>query len=90
MTSKNGPFSNQDAVVAVGLAFAGMAVLQSKLFPAIASISDSSLLARFFDGKVFEWWPVLLIAGGLWLWRKERSEKRRRNVRSIAQSGGGK
>ena len=90
MTSKNGPFSNQDAVVAVGLAFAGMAVLQSKLLPAIASISDSSALARFLDGKVFEWWPVMMIAGRLWLWRKDRSEKRRRSVRSIAQSGGGK
>jgi len=90
MTSKNGPFSNQDAVVAVGLAFAGMAVLQSKLFPAIAGIGDSPLLNRLLDGKFFEWWPVLLIAGGLWLWWKDRSEKRRRDVRSIAQSGGGK
>ena len=90
MTSKNGPFSNQDAVVAVGLAFAGMAVLQSKLFPAIAGTGDSPMLNRLLDRRVFEWWPVLLIAGGLWLWWKDRSEKRRRTVRSIAQSGGSK
>jgi len=90
MTSKNGPFSNQDAVVAVGLAFAGMAVLQSKLFPAIAGVSVSPWLGRLLDWKVFEWWPVLLIAGGLWLWWKDRFEKRRRTVRSIAHSGGNK
>jgi hypothetical protein len=88
---KNGPFSNQDAVVAVGLAFAGMAVLQSKLFPAIAGISGSPWLSKLLDCKVFGWWPVLLIVVGVWLWLQDRSAKRwRKNARSIAQSGGSK
>jgi len=81
--SKNGPFLNEDAIVAVGLAFAGMAVLQSKLLPAFSGLNDP-LLSRLLGSRVVEWWPVLLIAGGVWLWIKE---KRRRNVKSISQSG---
>jgi len=84
--SKNGPFSNPDAVVAVGLAFAGMAVLQSKLFPAFSLLNESAL-GGLLDWKVLEWWPVLLIAGGIGLWLKDR---RRKHVRSNSQSGGGK
>jgi hypothetical protein len=72
---RNGPFLNQDAIVAVGLAFAGMAVLQSKLFPAISRLHEP-LLSELLEWKVVEWWPVLLIAGGVWLWVKEKRRKR--------------
>jgi hypothetical protein len=81
--SKNGPFSNQDAIVAVGLAFAGMAVLQSKLFPAISGFR-APFLSGLLDWRVLEWWPLLLIAGGLWVWLKE---KRRRHVRPSSPGG---
>jgi hypothetical protein len=81
--SNNGPFLNEDAIVAVGLAFAGMAVLQSKLLPAFSGL-NGSLLSRLLDSRVLEWWPVLLIAGGVWVWIKE---KRRRTVKSISLSG---
>jgi hypothetical protein len=84
--SKNGPFLNEDAVVAIGLAFAGMAVLQSKLFPAFSSLSEAAL-GGLLDWKVLEWWPVLLIAAGIGLWLKD---KRRKHVASSSQSGGGK
>jgi hypothetical protein len=82
---KNGPFSNQDAIVAVGLAFAGMAVLQSKLFPAFWTVNES-WFSGLLDWKVLEWWPVLLIAGGVWLWVKEK----RRTRLSSSSSGGSK
>ena len=84
--SKNGPFTNEDAVVAVGLAFAGMAVLQSKLFPAFSGF-DGPVLSTLIEWKVLEWWPVLLIAGGVWLWIKDR---RRKRAVSTSQLGGGK
>jgi len=83
--SKNGPFTNEDAVVAVGLAFAGMAILQSKLFPAFSGFDGS--LSALLNWKVFEWWPVLLIVGGVWLWIKDR---RRKRMQANSQSGGGK
>jgi hypothetical protein len=84
--SKHGPFTNEDAVVAVGLAFAGMAVLQSKLFPAFSGF-DGLLLSTSLEWRVLEWWPVLLIAGGVWLWIKDRRSKR---MASTSQSGGSK
>jgi hypothetical protein len=76
--SKNGPFLNEDAVVAVGLAFAGMAALQSKLFPAFSRLNEP-FLTTLLDWKVLELWPLLLIAGGVWLWLRE---KRRKHVSS--------
>ena len=81
--SKNGPFANEDAVVAVGLAFAGMAILQSKLFPALASFHES-FLAGLFDWKLLEWWPLLLIMGGVWLWVRD---KRRKHMQSSTRTG---
>lgn len=81
--SKNGPFTNEDAVVAVGLAFAGMAILQGKLFPAFSGF-NGEFLSRLLDWKVLAWWPVLLIAGGLWLWLKDW---RRKRAASTSQSG---
>jgi hypothetical protein len=85
-SDRNGPFSSQDAVVAVGLACAGMAVLQSKLFPPFFHLNQA-VLGGLLDWTVFEWWPVLLIAGGIWLWIKD---KRRKHVTSASQSGGSK
>lgn len=84
--SKNGPFANEDAVVAVGLAFAGMAILQGKLFPALAGFRDS-FLAGIFDWKLLEWWPVLLIIGGVWLWIRH---KRQQRMQSTSRTGEGK
>jgi len=84
--SKNGPFANEDAVVAVGLAFAGMAILQSKLFPAFARFHES-LLAGLFDWKLLQWWPVLLIVSGVWVWMRD---KRRKRMQSTSRIGEGK
>ncbi|HEY7353578.1 MAG TPA: hypothetical protein VH596_12490 [Terriglobales bacterium] len=61
------PLWNQDLVLAVGLAFAGLVVLQSKLFPACA-VLDLSFLSNLLAWKFLEWWPLLLIAGGVILW----------------------
>jgi hypothetical protein len=48
--SNHGPFWNQDAVMGAGLAFAGLAVMQSKLFPVIAKLNAPLL------SKVIVWW----------------------------------
>jgi hypothetical protein len=85
-SDKNGPFSSQDAVVAVGLACAGMAVLQGKLFPALPALHESAL-AGLFDWKLLEWWPLLLIVGGVWVWMKD---KRRKRMQSASRTGEGK
>lgn len=61
------PFWNQDAIVAGGLAFAGMAVLQSKLLPQISGGKFAGI-RDMLDWQVVQWWPVLLIVGGLVLW----------------------
>lgn len=83
-----GPFWNQDTVTAAGLAFAGMTVLQSKLFPVLAAGSENSL-TRLLDWKVLEWWPLLLIAGGVVLWlRHIRQSRSRRTPGSVTQMGG--
>lgn len=84
--SKNGPFSSEDAVVAIGLAFAGMATLQSKLLPAFSGF-DGTFFSRLLDWRVLEWWPVLLIAGGVWVWLKDR---RRKRIALTSQSGASK
>jgi hypothetical protein len=81
--SENGPFANEDAVVAVGLAFAGMAILQSKLFPAFSVINET--FAGLLNSKVLEWWPLLLIGAGIWIWLESR-----KRVTSVSRSGGGK
>lgn len=82
-----GPLWNQDLVLAAGLAIAGLAVLQSKLFPA-ASL-DLPFLSRLLTWKVLEWWPMLLIASGVVVWvRQVRSNRSKRQIRSVVQAGG--
>ena len=76
MANRNqGPLWNQDAIMAAGLAFAGMAVLQSKLFPA-ASWMEWSWLRAIVDSKVVAWWPLLLIIAGFALWVRRSFERR--------------
>jgi hypothetical protein len=72
--SNQGPFWNQDAVMAAGLAFAGMALLQSKLFPVVAKL-DKPILS-----KLIVWWPLLLMVAGVVLWRKKSLEDRQRET----------
>jgi hypothetical protein len=82
MASGNqGPFWNQDTIMAAGLAFAGMAILQSKLFPVAAGLNEPLL------SKLIVWWPVLLIIGGLALWLWQAIEKRSRKFESDVRFG---
>jgi len=62
------PLWNRDLVVAGGLAFAGMMTFEGKLFAAIGP--RLPFVSRLLDSKILEWWPVLLIAGGIavWMW----------------------
>jgi hypothetical protein len=88
MASKQSPFWNQDTIMAAGLAFAGMAVLQSKLFPA-ASWAERPLLQRLLESHLVAWWPVLLIAAGVGLWIAKLNAKRAHgSVKSVALVGG--
>lgn len=89
MAGRNrGPFWNQDAMMAAGLAFAGMAVLQSKLFPA-ASWTEWPLLRRMLDLPLAEWWPVVLIAAGLaWWLGKIHGQHSKREFTRVALAGG--
>ena len=83
--SNHGPFWNQDAVMAAGLAFAGLAVMQSKLFPVIAKLNAPLL------SKVIVWWPLLLIGCGLAIWLKKSFGRRsQKTMKPAARLGGGK
>lgn len=84
--SKNSAFSNEDSVVATGLAFAGMAVLQSKLLPELGRLGLPGLNG-VIAARAIEWWPVLLIIAGVWLWIRSSSETRR-NQTSLSSEGG--
>jgi hypothetical protein len=81
----HGPLWNQDAVVAVGLAFAGMVLFESKLFPIAFRLNEVWL------GRLAEWWPLLLIAAGLGLWLKNSLDKRsQKNMKPTTTLGDGK
>jgi hypothetical protein len=83
--SNHGPFWNQDAVVAIGLAFAGMAILESRLFPITFTLNEVWL------GRLAAWWPLLLIAAGLGIWLKKSVHNRSlKNMKPNAHPGGGK
>ncbi len=82
------PFWNQEAVMAAGLAFAGMAMLQSKLFTIVSKLNQP------FLAKLAIWWPLLLIVGGLVLWLAGTKTAGRSSLKQdksgSAQFGGGK
>ncbi len=78
------PFWNQEAVMAAGLAFAGMAMLQSKLFTIVSRLNEP------FMAKLAIWWPLLLIVGGLAIWFKKISERRSQKTSNSASAGGAK
>jgi len=89
MANRNqGPFWNQDSIMAAGLAFAGMAVLQSKLFPA-ASWLEWPLLKDIANSRLAEWWPLLLIVAGLALWAgKSLGRRSHSNLAPVTIMGG--
>ena len=93
MASKHpSPFWNRDAIMAAGMAFAGLAVLQSKLLPEdgrLGTLRSASLdfFVKFFDTRLLHWWPVLLIAGGVAIWI--RSAFPRRSTRRGSSAGQG-
>ena len=89
MANRNqGPFWNQDAVMAAGLAFAGMAVLQSKLFPA-ASWTEWPAWRALAESKLFEFWPLVLIVAGIALWVGKSLERRwQKSLKPVATMGG--
>lgn len=88
MTGKQSPFWNQDAIMAAGLAFAGMAVLQGKLFAA-ASWTEWPWLRQISDWHLIQWWPLLLIALGITLWvAKARERRAHKSHKSVMLMGG--
>ena len=78
-SNRQSPLWNQDAIMAAGLAFAGMAVLQSTLLPDTRfgawRVACVELLGRFLNWHVVAWWPVLLIAAGVVIWWKSAKQE---------------
>ena len=88
-SNHQGPLWNENLVLAMGLAFAGMFALQGKLFAA-AGRANLEFLNTLWAWKGLEWWPVLLIASGVVLWvRKARANSSTKHVGS-ARAGGNK
>ena len=93
-SNRQSPLWNQDAIMAAGLAFAGMAVLQSTLLPDTRlgawRTAVVQLLGRFVNWHVFEWWwpAMLIVAGVVVWWRSARQNRRRSAVGSEAPMGG--
>jgi len=94
-SNRQSPLWNQDAIMAAGLAFAGMAILQGTLLPntrlgAWRAVCVE-LLGRFVNCHVVAWWPVLLIAAGVVVWwRSAKSDSSKDATRSKVQVGGAK
>ena len=88
MTGQNkNPFWNQDAIMAAALAFAGMAVVQSKLFP-VASWTELPWLRSLLDSGMMQWWPLVLIVAGITWWGVKVFERRRTGAKQVAVMGG--
>lgn len=73
MAAQQSPLWNQDAITAGGLAFAGMALLQSKLLPAVTVLDRwrpayLDFTHRLTASPWFQWWPLLLIIAGVLVW----------------------
>jgi hypothetical protein len=88
MASKQSPFWNQDAIMAAGLAFAGMAVLQSKLFAAVGW-TEWPWLRHLTASHLIQWWPLLLIASGIALWTAKARERRAHKTHKSVKLMGG-
>ena len=73
----HGPLGDQDAVTATALGFAGMAMLQSKLFPALSRI-NLPWMHKLLEWPLFQWWPLLLIVGGIAFWLVQAWSRRSR------------
>ena len=94
-SNRQSPLWNQDAIMAAGLAFAGMAVLQSTLLPNTRlgawRAACVELLGRFLNWQMVAWWPVLLIAAGVVVWwRSAKSDSSRDAARSEVRMGDAK
>jgi hypothetical protein len=95
--NRQSPFWNQDAIVAGGLAFAGLAVLQSKLLPEFSGLqafhlASLGLVSRILEWRGLEWWPLLLIVAGILVWLRTAYISRRNRTKQtvrIATEGGG-
>jgi hypothetical protein len=92
-SNRQSPLWNQDAIMAAGLAFAGMAVLQSTLLPDTRlgawRAAAVELLGRFINWHVVEWWwPAMLIGAGLVVWWRNARQSRRRQPMSSEVMGG--
>ena len=93
-SNRQSPLWNQDAIMAAGLAFAGMAVLQSTLLPntrlGVWRAAAVELLGRFVNWHVVAWWwPALLIVAGVVIWwRSARQSRRPESVESGVSMGG--
>ena len=83
-----GPFWDQDAVTATALGFAGMAMLQSKLFPALSRI-NLPWMHKLLEWPFFQWWPLLLIVGGIAFWLVQAASRRSRQASSWEAGWGG-
>lgn len=93
-SNRQSPLWNQDAIVAAGLTFAGMAVLQGTLLPDTRlgawRAAFIELLSRFVNWHLVAWWPVLLIGAGLMVWWRARSDSSSDGVRTEMPMGGTK
>jgi len=93
-SNRQSPLWNQDAIMAAGLAFAGMAVLQSTLLPDTRlgawRAAAVGLLSHFVNWRVVEWWwPAMLIVAGVVIWwRNARQNRRRQALGSEVPMGG--
>src|SRR4029079_18632995 len=93
--NRQSPLWNQDAIMAAGLTFAGMAVLEGTLLPDTRlgawRAACVELLSRFVNWHVVAWWPVLLIAaGGVVWWQSAKSDSSQDGLRSEVRMGGAK
>jgi len=93
-SNRQSPLWNQDAIMAAGLAFAGMAVLQSTLLPDTRlgawRAAAMAFLGNFVNWHVVEWWwpAMLIVAGVVVWWRSARQNRRRQSVGSEVSMGG--
>ena len=95
--NRQSPFWNQDAILAGGLAFAGLAVLQSKLLPEFFGaralhLASLTFISRLLEWGGFAWWPLLLIVSGVVIWLRTAYKARRNRTKQDARitvEGGG-